>query len=223
MTNPTPHRDLDFESCKAGFLADEVDFLHVLTHEDSRARAFVVNLLRGRHGAELARSVGEVITCGVGYGGDIDYNQPIADHLLMQDCLPMLKTIVMAGMPAALCEDLWKDRPAPSTRIEWLDLLSTSSYGPPADEDEKSCLAFAAWRLSIANTPEKVATNSDAIQFIWELDPKHADFERLAAEPTAAGAGIRHFLMTKQLQSGASNDAGAQPVVQRLRAHRAKV
>lgn len=47
---------------------------------------------------------------------------------------------------------------------------------------------------------------SDAIEFVWEVDPKDYDFESLAAQLSADGAVTRQFL--KQLQVGASHDVG---------------
>lgn len=211
-----------FESIKSGFLAGKTDFLDVLMSVDSRAAAFAVNVLRGRHGQEASLAAHRLMSTVIGFGGDFDYMQPIADHMLMMNQLPMLKTIISAGMPAVFLEAWLKEHPAAATRIEWLDLLSTSRHGPPEIDGElaaeKSFLRFAAWRLSVANSPEDSDTNREAIEFVWSLDQGHSDFACLAGESSAEGAVIREFLMTKQLQ--ASDAAPASNPTPRMRRSR---
>lgn len=211
-----------FESIKSGFLAGKTDFLDVLMSLDSRSAPFAVNVLRGRHGQDAALVAHKLFSDGVGFAGDFDYMQPIADHLLMMNRLPMLKTIVSAGMPEVFLEAWLKEHPARASRIEWLDLLSTSRHGPPEIDGklaaESSFLRFAAWRLSVASSPEDSDTNRKAIEFVWSLDQGHSDFACLAGESSAEGSVIREFLMTKQLQAAdAAPASNAAPRMRRSR------
>lgn len=104
----------------------------------------------------------------------------------------------------------------PSDRSQLLDLLSTtrSEREKPSFEGMDNFNGLVGH--AAANAGDCQYAN-EAMQLVWEVNPKHRGFDALAQEASAEGAFVRSFLMNKGIEEAGRLAAGEVPQVRRSR------
>lgn len=152
-----------------------------------------VDGLHGRHGARVAQSVLDDMLNGIGFGGDFDIVLGFADYLLMEGRLDVIKMFVDSGVPR-----LFGDSQA-VTQSCWLDILTKPAPGHGSFESEASAsfVACAARR----SKPQSRSGHADggmpfmgALQYAWDLNQKHPDFDRISRLSGEDGAVVGAFM-----------------------------
>lgn len=157
------------------------------------AAQLILDLINGQYGDDIGGLAwwtlrGDLVLRNAPSGpwGRSLLQMPAAEIALRAQTLTTIRTVLDAGPSRFACEEHLA-----LSRSQYLDLLS--SGGKFA---EQSFVAIAA-----SSAPDLITMGLD---FAWEIQHGHGAWERLGAEPTAAGAAVRAYLMTRQMNACAT-------------------